>query len=94
MMKTSHFETQLHLVKPYWNIMSDSKQNTHDQNCQPDQLLSSLQDELHLLGMCQKRFIMPFYIPCGIQDVCTKATDIVKYLLSTLSLLEQQLAEN
>lgn len=93
MKEMSHLETRLRLVKPYWNIMSVSKENTHDQNCHPNQLLSLLQDELYLLGVCQKRF-MSSHIPCGIQDVCTKTTDIIKDLLFTLSLLEQQLADS
>lgn len=93
MKETSHLETELHFVEPYWNIKSVSKENIHDQNCHPYQLLFLLQDELYLLGVCQK-FFMSSYTHCGIQDVCTKTTDIIKDLLFTLSLLEQELASS
>lgn len=93
MKKMSCLETQLWLVKPFWNIISISKEITHNPNCHPNQLLSLVQDELYLLNVCQKRF-MSSYIPCGIKDVCTKTTDIINDLLSNLSLLEQQLVDS
>lgn len=93
MKETSHLETELRFVEPSWNIMSVSKENTHDQNCYPNQLLFLLQDELYLLSVCQV-FFMSSYICCGIQDVCTKTTAIIKDLLFTLSVLEQELADS
>lgn len=74
--------------------MSVSKKTTHDQDCHPNQVLSLQHSVLYLLGVCQKRLIMSSSIPCAIQDVCTKTTDIIKEPLSTLSLLEQQLADS
>lgn len=54
--------------------------NFHDQNYNPNQVLSLVQDELYLLGMSQKRFIRSSYITCDIQDMCTKETDIIRIM--------------